>query len=67
MTADDVQGFLRQHRAEHTCYPPDHAQRGDVWRCRCGKRYTCVDHVTRSGHMVTMRADWRRRWWPWPR
>lgn len=51
----------------HECAPPDQAEQGAVWQCDCGKRWTCVNHVTERPGRVTMQADWRRRYWPWPR
>ncbi len=52
---------------EHRCDLPEHARVSDVWQCDCGRRYTCLDHYTRRGGMVTTEADWQRRYWPWPR
>lgn len=59
--------FLRQSKKEHACRPPRYAKRGDVWRCHCQRRWTCVDHMTRSPARVTLEAHWERRYWPWPR
>jgi hypothetical protein len=59
--------IVRSATAPHECGVPEHGHPGDVWRCDCGRRYTCVDYTTMRGNFVTMRADWLRRFWPWPR
>lgn len=62
--ADGV--YLRPADSGHACVLPEHGSRGQVWRCVCGRRYTCSGHVQRGGG-VTLRPEWVRRLWPWPR
>ena len=59
--------FLRQSKQRHECGPPARAQTGAVWRCDCGRRWTCVVSITERPGFISMEADWRRRYWPWPR
>lgn len=58
---------VEDRRPQHRCQPPEQAEAGDIWQCDCDRRFTCVDAQTRRGNYVTCRADWARRYWPWPR
>lgn len=59
--------LLREGWHEHRCEPPEQAKPDAVWRCFCGRRWTCIDHMTRSLTRITLTAHWVRRYWPWPR
>lgn len=60
MTSDEGV-FLR--RGVHHCPLPG-GDKGDVWRCCCGRRWTCRrGGYGYGGH----EALWERRYWPWPR
>lgn len=52
---------------EHSCDLPESAQPSSVWRCRCGRRWTCIAAEVAVDGVVWARASWERRWWPWPR
>lgn len=63
------QGYLRRGTevAKHVCKPPTDGQQGDIWRCACGWRWTCLAHQTNLGTLTICEANWIRRYWPWPR
>lgn len=63
--------------ARHSCDPPERGVRGDVWRCDCGRRWTCTwdyevfdvpeEDFASTAEPIVNAADWERRYWPWPR
>lgn len=69
--------FLRRGtppEARHSCDPPERGVRGDIWRCDCGRRWTCTyDYAVYDppkgshGPDLVQSADWERRYRPWPR
>lgn len=63
----DTGQLLRRAEPEHHCQPPEHGRRGDIWECgECKRRWQCVNHLTHRPGYTRMRADWVRRYWPWP-
>jgi hypothetical protein len=66
---DDGRGRIVYTPAErHRCSPPERAPFGSVWRCGCGRRWTCRERpMPVRGMVSTNPCEWIRRYWPWPR